>query len=147
MGSRAQPQQSAPLHSPAAAAAGPGHDTADARPRANGVPPLRSPLRLTEPSRSAAGDQRLRDLRDELERLDRAYRHALRCARDIHDPDAIAAAFDESDALQRRVLSGQHRRRQLEDELAHAAASDEVHQPPLGAAAHRTATAPRDRAA
>jgi hypothetical protein len=91
-----------------------------------------SPLRVAEPlSGEAAARKRLVAARAELDYLEGAYDAALRRGMSAHDRGDIAAAFDEADALQRRLLQTVHRTRKLERELtqlstatvlAHAAA-------------------------
>jgi hypothetical protein len=98
------------------------------------VPVVPTSLRVAEPSSGEPhAAQRLEDTRDELDRLSRAYDDALRRGLRARERADIAAAFDEGDSLQWRIMSLLRRARELEHQLA-AVASAERHELALAGA-------------
>ena len=111
----------------------------------HGVTRLRAPLRLAEPPQDGGASARLAETRAELARLHRDYHAALWDGPRARDRAEIAAAFDESDALQRRILATLRRAHELERELAEPATA-EIHELPAPAGRGDLAAAPDDAA-
>ena len=111
----------------------------------HGVTRLRAPLRIAESPQDGGASARLAAARAELARLHRDYHAALRDGLRARERAEIAAAFDESDALQRRILATLRRAHELERELAEPATA-EIHELPAPAGRGDLAAAPDDAA-
>jgi hypothetical protein len=111
----------------------------------HGVTRLRPPLRIAESPQDGGASARLAETRAELARLHRDYHAALRDGLRARERAEIAAAFDNSDAHRRRILSALRRVRELERELA-GPATAEIHELPAPAARDDLAAAPDDAA-
>jgi hypothetical protein len=109
----------------------------------HGVTRLRPPLRLAESPQDGGASARLAETRAELARLHRDYDAALRAGLRARDRAEIAAAFDRSDALRRRILATPRRALELERELAETATA-EIHELPRSAGRDELAAAPDD---
>jgi hypothetical protein len=106
---------------------------------------LRAPLRIAESPEAGGASARLAAARAELARLHRDYHAALRDGLRARERAEIAAAFDNSDAHRRRILSALRRVRELERELA-GPATAEIHELPAPAGRGDLAAAPDDAA-
>jgi hypothetical protein len=104
---------------------------------------LRPPLRIAESPQDGGASARLAETHAELARLHRDYHTALRDGLRARERAEIAAAFDNSDALQRRILATLRRAHELERELAEPATA-EIHELPAPAGRGELAAAPDD---
>jgi hypothetical protein len=106
---------------------------------------LRAQLRIAESPQDGGASARLPETRAELARHERDYQDALRDGLRARERAEIAAAFDNSDALQRRILASLRRAHELQRELAEPATA-EIHELPAPAGRDELAAAPDDAA-
>lgn len=140
---RHQPADPSPAGAEPGAGTRPGR--ADGERDPHGVTRLRPPLRIAESPQDGGTSARLAEARAELARLHHEYHTALRDGLRARERAEIAAAFDNSDALRRRILATLRRAHELERELAEPATA-EIHELPARASRDELAAAPDDAA-
>jgi hypothetical protein len=136
---RHQPADPSPAGAEPGAGTRPGRAGGERDPHS--VTRLRAQLRIAESPQDGGASARLPETRAELARHERDYQDALRA----RERAEIAAAFDNSDALPRRILATLRRAHELERELAEPATA-EIHELPAPAGRDELAAAPDDAA-